>query len=420
MKKSFLLFLTFLFTISSYSQHKKWEVIQEFENFMQLDIESFSLDTFVVSKYYSTTRNENFTWEWSIHLTPDRGETWTRVYQDSTGIEDIPRQPDRIQEIEVNDHVLSMIRDDGYFLTTYDYGETWDSILVFEPYERTTHLTSFGKYIACFAFNNNILLYDIYTKDTSTINCPYWGDVIDLNLNDNLNLKSFRVINDSTINMILSIQSTDTSYSFLYYTTNWGKSWDYYQFPKYYQDVIQLEDGTMYACGSTWPNQKGDGNDTGVIEKSTDNGKTWLNLYSSNEFNYILEFERYNEVLYATTNTEYMLAGNIIDEVWSEIEIVNFEDFFAGGKVRNIECDNNGNCLSVSDSRLVSRSIDSKTTIVDSDHVNINELNLDYDVYSINGNQIEESENLPSGVYFKVYKDKNNNYVRTEKLIITK
>ncbi|PKL79905.1 MAG: hypothetical protein CVV25_06400 [Ignavibacteriae bacterium HGW-Ignavibacteriae-4] len=429
--KKIIIILLFLTTCNTYSQIE-WELAKEMKNFHETKVEAFSKDTFIISTYFNSLRNENITFEWSIHLTTDRGTTWSRIYQDSVSLADIPRRERRIDQIEVTKNsVIAFTREDGYLLTSNDYGKTWDSLLVFLPYERGTLLDSYEEYLACYTNEDYIIIYNTITKDTNHINIPeldidFGGDNVHL-LERHLYMRS---INE--FYFVYTDVTPNASYSYLHITKDGGGTWEIRKHPRYYMDVVFLNDDLLYASGSISPTASGKGEFIGIIDKSTDGGLTWNNVVNANEveypfvFSYIIGLYVSNNKIIGTLDTYNAISTKKDEDNWKfdNLEPMTFvnSDFLL-----DIACDDNDNCLGAFRYSYIVRNKIGTTSVAKE----IKDLNTNYkniEIYDLNGQKLYEKHTisdksnleLQNGLYLKVYKDFQNNIIKTEKLFITK
>lgn len=429
--KKIIIIILFLTTCITYSQIE-WELAKDMPSFHDTNVEAFSKDTFVISSYFNSMRNDNITFEWSIHLTTDRGTTWSRIYQDSVSLADLPRRERRIDQLEVTKNsVIAFTREDGYLLTSNDYGKTWDSLLVFLPYERGTILDSYEEYIACYTNEDYIIIYNTITKDTNHINIPeldidFGGDNVHL-LERHLYMRS---INE--FYFVYTDVTPNASYSYLHITKDGGGTWEIRKHPRYYMDVVFLNDDLLYASGSISPTASGMGEFIGIIDKSTDGGLTWHNVVNANEVEYPFVFQ-YIRSLYVSNNK---IIGTL--ETYNAISTKKGEDnwqfdnlepmtFVNSGKFNDIACDENDICLGAFSWNYIVRNKVDITSVEDK----IKDVgpNINYiEIYNLNGQKLYEQHTisdksnleLQNGLYLKVYKDFQNNIIKTEKLFITK
>lgn len=415
----------------SYSQ-MEWELAKEMKGFSHLEVESFSKDTFVVMAYFNSLRNENITFEWSVHLTTDKGNTWNMIYQDSVGIPEFPKRERRIFHLEVTENsVIAFTREDGNLITSRDYGKTWDSLLIFLPYERGTLLTSYKEYLACYTNEDYIIKYNTITKDTNHINIPK----LDIDFEgDNVYLLERRLYmrNEDEFYFIYTDVTKKQSYSYLHITKDGGITWELRKNPFYYMDMVFLDDNLVYACGGINPTATpGQGEFVGIIDKSTDGGYNWVNVVNAKD---VADPNVYNYF-----QTLFVSKSKIIcnDEGYNSISTKKGEDnwqfdnldpltFVNSGQLYDIACDDNDICIGAFSGNYIVRNVVDVTSVED----DIKDLNLNYkyiEVYDLSGQKLYEStsqkENdlleLTNGLYIKVYKDNYDNIVRTEKLIIT-
>lgn len=431
MKKLIILIL-FMTTNLTYSQ-MEWELAKEMKAFSHLEVESFSKDTFVVMAYFNSLRNENITFEWSVHLTTDRGNSWSRIYQDSIGIPDLPRRERRIFNLEVTENsVIAFTREDGNLVTSKDYGKTWDSLLIFLPYERGTLLTSYKEFLACYTNEDYIIKYNTITGDTNHINIP----ILDIDFGgDNVQLfeRHLYMRNDDEYYFIYNSTTEKASYSYLHITKDGGATWKIRKNPFYYTDMVFLDDNIVYACGSVsltaTPYQ---GDFTGIIEKSTDGGYNWVNVVNAKDvadsyvFNYFLKIFVSKTRIMCNNEGYNSISSKKGEDNW-QFDNLEPMTFVNSGQLNDIACDENDICLGAFSGNYIVRNVVGITSVED----DIKDLNLNYkyiEVYDLSGQKLYESKSeeenglydLTNGLYLKVYKDNYDNIVRTEKLIITK
>ncbi len=416
----------------TYSQ-MEWELARDMKGFSHLQVESFSKDTFVVMAYFNSLRNENITFEWSVHLTTDKGNTWSRIYQDSVSIADLPRRERRIDEIKVTDNSeIAFTREDGYLLTSKDYGKTWDSLLIFLPYERGTLLTSYKEYLACYTNEDYIIKYNTITKDTSHIIIPK----LDIDFGgDNVQLleRKLYMRNEDEFYFIYTDVTPKAPYSYLHITKDGGATWELRKNPFYYMDMMFLDDNVAYACGSVSPTATPyQGDFTGIIEKSTDGGYNWVNVVNAKDVADTLVFSYFRIIFVSKTrvicnNEGYNTISTKKGEDNWQFDNLEPTTFVNSGQFLDLACDDNDNCLGAFNGNYIVRNVVGVTYVED----DIKDLNINYkyvEVYNFSGQKLYESKSeeenvlydLINGLYLKVYKDNFDNIVRTEKLIITK
>ncbi len=426
--KKYIIVMIFLISYVTNSQ-VEWELSKEFENFKISEIESFSKDTFVFAAEYNSLRNGNITFEWSMHLTTDNGNTWSRIYQDSTSIADLPREPLKIRDMEITKNgTFAFTREDGYLFTSKDYGNSWDSLLIFLPFERSTLLDSFEESIACYTNDGYIIIYDTESKDTSHINIADHNIVFE---NDVVLLFATKLImhNNNFFSFLLTDITADSSYSYIHLTKDRGKTWEIIDNPRFYVDVLFVEENIIYGCGSTKPTESGKGDFTGVIDKSTDGGKTWMTVVNGKQIDYFFDVQ-YFQSLYM--NSEYIicaaktfnsLSTKIGNDNWQfdNLEPTTFEN---SGFMVDIACDDYGNCLAACQNNYILRNIRSESSISLYNDNNFFEYSS-VSIYSYDGQLIFNSSSefdlgnlyLPPGLYMKVFWNKYGKFIKSEKFI---
>lgn len=197
-------------------------------------------------------------------------------------------------------------------------------------------------------------------------------------------------------------------------------------------DVVFLNDDLLYASGSISPTASGMGEFIGIIDKSTDGGLTWHNVVNANEVEYPFVFQ-YIRSLYVSNNK---IIGTL--ETYNAISTKKGEDnwqfdnlepmtFVNSGKFNDIACDENDICLGAFSWNYIVRNKVDITSVEDK----IKDVgpNINYiEIYNLNGQKLYEQHTisdksnleLQNGLYLKVYKDFQNNIIKTEKLFITK
>jgi hypothetical protein len=430
MKRFIIILLSLFFmTYFSYSQ-VKWELAKDIHGFNNLNIEAFTKDTFVISSYYNTLRNGNITFEWALQLTKDRGNTWEYIYQDSTSVADIPRQPLRIDALEVTENsVIAFTREDGFLFVSKDYGNTWDSLLIFEPFGRGSRLDSYKNKIVIYTYDNYIITYNTDTGDTTHIDIPKF----DLKNEDAklLMVEQLHIKDANFLYLVYTDITKDSSYSYLYLTKDRGKTWTLSRNNHYYKDMIFLSDSVVYGCGSTSPTESGKGDFSGVIDKSTNGGKTWKTLINGANadtavfISYFLDFYTNNDLIICTPQTYNSISAKVGEDIW-QFDNIKPTDFRNSGWMNDVAIDKEGNIMATFESHYIVRNVNPPSTVVET----ISDKSFNYSklyIYNISGQIVSESRKgssintleLPDGAYFLIYIDDNYNVLKTDKLIIT-
>ncbi|MCB0702663.1 MAG: hypothetical protein R2863_06960 [Candidatus Kapaibacterium sp.] len=420
------LIITIIFSFSHLYANNNWEKIYEFGKQYDLKaIESFSKDTFILSTYFNSKRNDNITWEYALWITTDVGESWKMIYQDSTGVEDIPKMAQQIVRLHVSDNsVISFIREDGYFVYSKDYGETWDSVKALHSEMKFTlsnysNLDSYGnKYIFTYKGIDTLYYYDLDTKElkSSYLPPPYYND--DPNLMIVL-LNGYELLGDDYIMCSARKFFADSVLGFTYISEDRGKTWDLYDRKNVAFKHSFIDNKLGYSCGVNYTKV-----DTGIvfspsIDKTTDGGKTWSNLYVGEP--------DYEFVTFAKNRNSYIAITRYNINPWSSDILFDWErDSISvpvtdGGTISGVSCDDFGNCLVIQRVDHVHRILNPESSI--EDYISTNE-NISYiDYYDFNGNnlgKIKSENDLNTGLFIKAFKDKYNNIIKSEKLIITK
>lgn len=399
--------------------NNNWVKVYDFESYDIEHIESFSKDTFVISTYFNMKRNGNITFEYALWLTTDLGESWNMIYQDSTSVEDIPKEAQRIADLNVSKTgVISFIRQDGFILFSEDYGNTWDSVSTSYNKVKVGLISNYNnKLLINYKRTDTLFFFDLDSKSLETIYLP--PPLYNDNPEDELGILGFTLIDENRIIYSLQKSVSDSIIGFSYISEDRGKTWTIYERSNIAFDYYFVNSQIGYSCGESFLVSETGTISFSSIDKTIDGGKTWTNLYigeSDVSFRQIIN----------NKNIFICLPQYKINP-WSSNDLINWQkdsisvEVTDGGPNVDVSCDDYGNCLMIQRSDHIHRILNPESSIEDYHSNDENISHIDY--YDLKGNnlgKIERENDLNTGLYIKAYKDKYNNIIKSEKLIITK
>lgn len=429
--KKYIIILAFLSSFSITFAENSWEKVYEFEKHQLENMSSLSKDTFLISTYFNSRRNGNITFEYALKMTTDVGVTWKNIYQDSTSPYDIPIQAQRIVDVEVTDNNnIIFLRQDGYILYTSDFGSQWDSVKTSFVDEKVGVIRIFkNKVLAYFQYTDSLFIFDSNNKKIESI--YFQLPLFNGEEGKILNFTDFEFLSDNNIIFAFNYTTEDTTYNFTYITNDKGKTWNLYERENTVTDYSFITNKVGYSCGTHKftsriydPITKTGKFYFASVDKTTDDGVTWENVFISEDNVFFREMTISDNMIICLP--KYPLNLNYEINPYSSSNLIDFEiDSIAnenprGGTPREIACDDFGNCILIQDRSHVHRILNPKSSVIE-----IPIISDDYlvEYYDLQGNRIDgirNESNLNSGLYLKVFKDKSNQIIKTDKLIITK
>lgn len=405
--------------LASFSQllaNNNWEKAYEFERFNLEHVEYLSPNSFIISTNFNSERNGNITFEYALQLTKDMGKTWKRIYQDSTSVSDIPKQALRIVDLKVNENgIITLLREDGYILFSKDEGEKWDSVKTSISSNKVGLMqTNKNSVLIYYKRTDSLFFLDLDTKKIETI---YFPEPVFKGGEETLNITGFAYLTENNIIFSCNKTNSDTTFNYTYLTTDRGENWDYYERENSVGALYFIDENLGYSCGVNNLTTNPQKNFYACIDKTTDGGKTWENLYLGEPNIIFREIEKAgNQFICLTKYTLFPRSSTNMME-WEVDSVVNA--ITSSGPPMDVACDGDGNCIMVMRAGHIQKLVNASTSVVE-----IPNLDSDYFVeyYDLQGNKMRNviaDSDLPNGLYLKAFRDKNNVIAKTEKLIIT-
>lgn len=402
--------------VSQLFASNNWEIVYKMENYNLIYIKSFSKDTFVLSTYYNRQRNGNITFENAIWLTTNVGESWKMIYQDSTSVADVPRMSQSILDMDVSENsIISFLREDGYILFSKDYGATWDSVKTAYEKMKNGRIDSYkNKLIARYKTTDSLYFLNFDTKELNAIKLPA-PDYKDI---PNNTMKLYNLSFNSDDNIIFSVlRSFPDTISFTLVTKDRGKTWKLFERRNNAYDFYFVNNELGYSCGTKYVSKNNELTSFPVFDKTTDGGETWENVYKGIEGSFFTDFAKNsNSFICIPVNSVAPISTENIPS-W-DLDTVTVP-FTQGGASLDIACDDYGNCLMIQYHDNIHRLLSPPTSVSEEIPYSKDYSQIEY--YDLSGHFLRDVKNvvgLNNGLYLKVYKDRNDNIVKVEKLVV--
>ena len=412
-----LILLILLFPFTQLLSNNNWVKVYTFDGFEIEHVEAFSKDTFLVATHFNKRRNGNITFEYALQMTTDIGKSWKMIYQDSTSLDDIPKEAQRIVDLKTTESsIITLLRKDGYILYSKDFGNKWDSVKTSYDYNNVGLIERFhNKILAYYKYTDSLFIFDLDSKKLETIYFP--RPVFDGVNEDYLNLTAFSMLSDNYFIFSANRNTYDTNYSYSYISEDRGKTWKLYDRPNVARGYYFINNKLGYSCGDINKTTNPAKPYYSSIDKTTDGGKTWSNIYKGEEYVSFRQItKRGNSFVCLDLNSFYPRSSDNLTD-W-EVDSVN-NDKSNDAIPYDIDCDNVGNCIFANRFNYIQRILSSKSSVT---IIPFEDYEYNYEYYDLYGKKIENirgDSDLPNGLYLKVYLNKNNKIEKTKKLLIT-